>query len=106
MYTINKFKLFFVLGISICFLICKTSFAESLKQESQDNVKKIIMMLNIGAKEFEEGVKDGKVVVAPEYEESQIFLKQAAERFSKISEKIRKEKELKKRTFQKKRQRK
>ena len=96
MYTINKFKLFFVLGISICFLICKTSFAESLKQESQDNVKKIIMMLNIGAKEFEEGVKDGKVVVAPEYEESQIFLQQAKERFSKISEKIKNEKELNK----------
>ena len=96
MYTIKKLKLFFVLGISICFLICKTSFAESLKQESQDNVKKIIMMLNIGAKEFEEGVKDGKVVVAPEYEESQIFLQQAKERFSKISEKIKNEKELNK----------
>ena len=96
MYTIKKLKLFFVLGISICFLICKTSFAESLKQESQDNVKKIIMMLNIGAKEFEEGVKDGKVVVAPEYEESQIFLQQATERYSKISEKIKNEKELNK----------
>tara|TARA_B100001559_G_scaffold304627_1_gene294228 strand:+ start:185 stop:2053 length:1869 start_codon:yes stop_codon:yes gene_type:complete len=96
MYTIKKLKLFFVLGISICFLICKTSFAESLKQESQDNVKKIIMMLNIGAKEFEEGVKDGKVVVAPEYKESQIFLQQAKERFSKISEKIKNEKELNK----------
>ena len=96
MYTIKKLKLFIILGISICFLICKTSFAESLKQESQDNVKKIIMMLNIGAKEFEEGVKDGKVVVAPEYEESQIFLQQATERFSKISEKIKNEKELNK----------
>ena len=53
-------------------------------------------MLNIGAKEFEEGVKDGKVVVAPEYEESQIFLQQAKERFSKISEKIKNEKELNK----------
>ena len=53
-------------------------------------------MLNIGAKEFEEGVKDGKVVVAPEYEESQIFLQQATERFSKISEKIKNEKELNK----------
>ena len=54
------------------------------------------MMLNIGAKEFEEGVIDGKVVVAPEYEESQIFLQQATERFSKISEKIKNEKELNK----------
>ena len=53
-------------------------------------------MLNIGAKEFEEGVKDGKVVVAPEYEESQIFLQQATERFSKILEKIKNEKELNK----------
>jgi len=54
------------------------------------------MMLNISAKEFEEGVADGKVVVAPEYEESKIFLQQATERFLKISEEIKNQKEANK----------
>ena len=45
-------------------------------------------MLNIAAKEFEEGVVDGKIVVAPEYEESQVFLQQAIERFERISPEI------------------
>jgi len=92
----KQFQLFFALGISILFLIGKTSFAEPVKQESQDKVKKIIMMLNIAAKEFEEGVVDGKVIVAPEYKESQIFLHQATERYSKISKTSEKEKELNK----------
>ncbi|MBC8283842.1 MAG: cytochrome c/FTR1 family iron permease [Nitrospinae bacterium] len=46
------------------------------------------MMLNIAAKEFQDGVVDGKVVIAPEYEESQIFLQQATERFARESEAI------------------
>ena len=46
------------------------------------------MMLNIAAKEFEEGVVDGKIVVAPEYEESIVFLQQATERFARISPEI------------------
>lgn len=45
-------------------------------------------MLNIAAKEFEEGVVNGEIVVAPEYEESQVFLQQATERFEKISPEI------------------
>ena len=59
--------------------------AEALNQASLDRVKKIVMMLNIAAKEFEEGVVDGKIVVAPEYEESQVFLQQAIERFARLS---------------------
>ena len=54
------------------------------------------MMLNISAKEFEEGVADGKVIVAPEYEESKIFLQQATERFLKLSEEIKNQKEANK----------
>ena len=59
--------------------------AEALNQASIDRVKKIVMMLNIAAKEFEEGVVDGKIVVPPEYEESQVFLQQAIERFARLS---------------------
>ncbi|MBC8287358.1 MAG: FTR1 family protein [Nitrospinae bacterium] len=46
------------------------------------------MMLNIAAKEFEEGVVDGKIVVPMEYKESKVFLQQATERFERISTKI------------------
>ena len=94
MYPIKPLKLFFVLVISIFFLFTKLSFGESFKQESQDTVKKIVMMLNISAKEFEEGVVDGKIVDSPEYKESQIFLQQATERFSKVSEIIKNKEEL------------
>jgi high-affinity iron transporter len=45
-------------------------------------------MLNIAAKEFEEGVKDGKVLIAPEYEESMVFIQQATNRFARISPEI------------------
>lgn len=62
--------------------------ALAVNQVTIDKIKKIVMMLNIAAKEFEEGVVDGKVVVAPEYEESQVFLQQAIERFERISTQI------------------
>ena len=62
--------------------------AKATNQATIDRTKKIVMMLNIAAKEFEEGVVDGKIVVAPEYEESQVFLQQAIERFERISQEI------------------
>jgi high-affinity iron transporter len=61
---------------------------EAANQATIDRTKKIVMMLNIAAKEFEEGVVDGKVVVPPEYEESQVFLQQAIERFERVSTEI------------------
>ncbi len=70
------------------FIFTKPSPSESFNQETHDKVKKIVMMLNIAAKEFQDGVVDGKVVIAPEYEESQIFLQQATERFARESEAI------------------
>ena len=47
-------------------------------------------MLNIAAKEFQDGVIGGKVVIPAEYEEFQIFLNQASTRFFKISDQIKK----------------
>jgi high-affinity iron transporter len=66
------------------------SLAQAVNQETIDRTKKIVMMLNIAAKEFEEGVVDGEIVVPPEYEESQVFLQQAIERFERISKEIKK----------------
>ncbi len=88
MHRYKPLNLFFILGLSVLLLAGKPSFSESFNQETQDKVKKIVMMLNIAAKEFEEGVVDGKVVVAPEYEESKVFLEQATERYSRISKEI------------------
>ena len=54
------------------------NLAQAINQETIDRTKKIVMMLNIAAKEFEEGVVDGKIVIPPEYEESKVFLQQAS----------------------------
>ena len=64
------------------------SIAQASNQETIDRTRKIVMMLNIAAKEFEEGVVDGKIVVPPEYEESKVFLQQAIDRFERISPEI------------------
>jgi high-affinity iron transporter len=66
------------------------NLAQAVNQETIDRTKKIVMMLNIAAKEFEEGVVNGEIVVAPEYEESKVFLEQAIERFERISTEIKK----------------
>jgi high-affinity iron transporter len=81
-------NLFLIIALSIFFIISGPPSAESFNQETQDKVKKIVMMLNIAAKEFEDGVVDGKIVIAPEYEESQVFLSQASERYSRVSREI------------------
>ncbi len=81
-----KIILIFVLFLSQSIWI--PTNAQATNQATIDRTKKIVMMLNIAAKEFEEGVVDGKIVVPPEYEESQVFLQQAMERFERISSEI------------------
>ena len=88
MYPIPLFKYIFLFGILALSLVAEPSFAESFDQTTKDKVKKIVMMLNIAAKEFQEGVSDGKVVIDPEYKESKIFLQQATERYSRTSGEI------------------
>jgi high-affinity iron transporter len=81
-------KYFLIIFLSFFFIFSGPQVSESFNQETQDKVKKIVMMLNIAAKEFADGVVDGKIVIAPEYEESLVFLKQATERYSRASQKI------------------
>ena len=81
--------------ISLSQLLWMPDHAYAVNQETIDRTKKVVMMLNIAAKEFEEGVVDGKVVVPPEYEESQVFLQQAIERFERISTEIKELKQAK-----------
>ncbi|MFT4578904.1 MAG: high-affinity iron transporter [Nitrospinales bacterium] len=81
-------KHFLIIFISIFFIISGPQSSESFNQETQDKVKKIVMMLNIAAKEFADGVVEGEIVIAAEYEESQVFLQQATERYSRASQEI------------------
>ena len=74
--------------ISLLFQIGQPNLSQSYAQTTQEKVKKIVMMLNIAAKEFQDGVVEGKVVIPAEYEECQVFLNQASERFSKLSDQI------------------
>ena len=82
-------SLFIIFALSIFFISNDQASAKSFNQETQDTVKKIVMMLNIAAKEFADGVVDGKIVIPPEYKESQVFLQQASERYSRVSKKLR-----------------
>ena len=77
-----------MLAIYLAQNIWLPNLAQAVNQETIDRTKKIVMMLNIAAKEFEEGVVDGEIVVPPEYEESQVFLQQAIERYERISTEI------------------
>ena len=86
-------KIFFSLFIYLLYQFAQPTFSLSNEQETQEKAKKIVMMLNISAKEFQDGVIEGKVVIPAEYEECQIFLKQASERFLKISNQIKNKEE-------------
>ena len=88
MRAFNLYKYFFALGIYFVLQVGQPTYSESYVPKTQENAEKIVMMLNIAAKEFQDGVIDGKVVIPAEYEESQIFLNQASERYSKISDLI------------------
>ena len=61
-------------------------FPKSALADPQEQAGKIVMMLNIVAKEYREGVRDGKVVNADEYGESQVFLSQAKDRYGLIAD--------------------
>ncbi len=62
------------------------TLAKSQPGKLESNVKKIVMMMNIVNKEYHEGIAEGKIINAAEYEESQIFLEQAFGRYQTLVE--------------------
>lgn len=62
------------------------TMAESQPGKLESNVKKIVMMMNIVSKEYHEGIAEGKIINAAEYEESQVFLEQAFSRYQNLLE--------------------
>ena len=73
------------LMLNFLFVLCLFSpNVEAASESLESKIKKIVMMMNITAKEYEEGVVDGKIAIAAEYEESQVFLEQAEDRFKRL----------------------
>jgi high-affinity iron transporter len=60
--------------------------AQSQPAKLESNVKKIVMMMNIVTKEYHEGIAEGEIINAAEYEESQVFLEQAFGRYQTLIE--------------------
>jgi len=58
--------------------------AQSQPAKLESNVKKIVMMMNIVNKEYHEGIAEGQIINAAEYEESQVFLEQAFGRYKTL----------------------
>ena len=80
-------KKFFIptLIINLLITLCISSLnAEASSESLESKIKKIVMMMNIVAKEYQEGVVGGKIAIAAEYEESQVFLEQAEDRFKRL----------------------
>jgi high-affinity iron transporter len=71
---------FIILGLAVSL----PAFAQTASETLENKIKKIVMMMNIVAKEYKEGILNGEVINPGEYEESQIFLEQAHERFRKL----------------------
>ena len=76
---------FFVSLIGFLLLVLHfPTLAESQPAKLESNVKKIVMMMNIVSKEYHEGVAEGKIINAAEYEESKVFLDQALGRYQNL----------------------
>ena len=52
----------------------------------ESQVKKIVMMLNIVKVEYKLGLANSEVINEAEYEESQVFIQQAFERYQSIAD--------------------
>lgn len=71
--------------LSLLIILCFSFVnAEAASESLESKIKKIVMMMNIVSKEYNEGIVDGKIAVAAEYEESQVFLEQAEGRFKRL----------------------
>lgn len=66
-------------------LFSSTAISQPSPSSLEPKVKKIVMMLNIVKKEYEAGIAKGEIINAAEYEESQVFLEQAFDRYKSIS---------------------
>jgi len=80
-----KTKILPTLILNLLFILCLFApHAEAASESLESKIKKIVMMMNIVAKEYRAGIVDGKIAIAAEYEESKVFLEQAGDRFKRL----------------------
>jgi len=80
----KKTSIVFVVFLIFLTLQPRLIEAKVSSEVTASKAKKIIMMLDIMAKEYDLGIKNGKIINAIEYEESQVFLEQSLERYQSI----------------------
>ena len=80
----KKTSIVFVIFLTFLTLQPLLIEAKVSSEVTASKAKKIIMMLDIMAKEYDLGIKNGKIINAIEYEESQVFLDQSLERYQSI----------------------
>jgi len=73
-----------ILNVFLVTLFFNSIHADAASESLESKIRKIVMMMNIVNKEYFEGIADGKIIIAAEYEESQVFLEQAADRFKRL----------------------
>jgi len=80
-----KKKILLSLMLTFSFILGSFSLnVEAASESLESKIKKIVMMMNIVAKEYKEGIVAGKIAIPAEYEESQVFLAQAEDRFKRL----------------------
>ena len=80
----KKTSIVFVIFLIFLTLQPRLIEAKVSSEVTASKAKKIIMMLDIMAKEYDLGIKNGKIINAIEYKESQVFLEQSLERYQSI----------------------
>ena len=80
----KKTSIVFVIFLTFLTLQPLLIEAKVSSEVTASKAKKIIMMLDIMAKEYDLGIKNGKIINAIEYKESQVFLEQSLERYQSI----------------------
>ena len=73
-----------ILNVFLVALFFNSIPADAASESLESKIRKIVMMMNIVKKEYFEGIADGKIIIAAEYEESQVFLEQATDRFKRL----------------------
>ena len=80
----RRIPIFFLLFCFFLILLPGSLSAKLSSEIVESKAKKVVMMLDILAKEYALGIENGNIVNATEYEESQVFLDQALKRYQTV----------------------
>ena len=80
----RRIPIFFLLFCFFLILLPGSLSAKLSSEIVESKAKKVVMMLDIVAKEYALGIENRNIINATEYEESQVFLNQALERYQTV----------------------